>query len=166
MKLADMLQNRHPMSQTVRDGSLAAIAGMGLQPRLGLYPQSAFPRRGHDQADRGKGRQPSAAGHRRHQAGRHQPGQHHRQHGGAAGGHRVCQGRGHAPADCRRGVAKNLAGRRTFPRALFKVLETQNIIEGEAAITLIPKNAALLGQLVASSQSAKAEAGVKPAPAK
>jgi hypothetical protein len=46
MKLADMLENRHPMSQTVRDGGLAAIAGMGLQPRLGLYPQSAFPRRG------------------------------------------------------------------------------------------------------------------------
>ena len=34
MKLADMLENRHAMSQTVRDGSLAAIGGMGLQARL------------------------------------------------------------------------------------------------------------------------------------
>jgi len=39
--------------------------------------------------------------------------------------------------------------------ALFKVLETQNIIAGEAAITLIPKNANLLGELVASAQTPK-----------
>jgi hypothetical protein len=51
-------------------------------------------------------------------------------------------------------------------RALFETLETQNIIGGQAAITLIPKNAALLGQLMASSQSGKAEAVVKPAPGK
>jgi hypothetical protein len=52
-------------------------------------------------------------------------------------------------------------------RALFETLETQNIITGQAAITLIPKNAALLGQLVASSQSGKAQAVVvKPAAAK
>jgi regulator of protease activity HflC (stomatin/prohibitin superfamily) len=37
--------------------------------------------------------------------------------------------------------------------ALFQTLETQNIIEGEATITLIPKNSKLLGELVASSQS-------------
>ena len=37
--------------------------------------------------------------------------------------------------------------------ALFKVLETQNIIAGEAAITLIPKNANMLGELVASAQA-------------
>jgi len=37
--------------------------------------------------------------------------------------------------------------------ALFKVLETQNIISGEAAITLIPKNANLLGELVAATQT-------------
>jgi hypothetical protein len=47
-------------------------------------------------------------------------------------------------------------------RALFETLETQNIVEGEAAITLIPKNAALLGQLVAASQSGKEkEEGIK-----
>lgn len=40
-------------------------------------------------------------------------------------------------------------------RALFKVLETQNIVDGEAAITLIPKNSNLLGELVAAAQVAK-----------
>jgi len=35
-------------------------------------------------------------------------------------------------------------------RALFNVLETQNIIAGEANITIIPRNAELLGQLVAA----------------
>ena len=34
--------------------------------------------------------------------------------------------------------------------ALFQTLETQNIIEGQAAITLIPKNSKFLGELVAS----------------
>jgi regulator of protease activity HflC (stomatin/prohibitin superfamily) len=37
--------------------------------------------------------------------------------------------------------------------ALFQTLETQNIIEGQAAITLIPKNSKLLGELVASGQN-------------
>jgi regulator of protease activity HflC (stomatin/prohibitin superfamily) len=40
-------------------------------------------------------------------------------------------------------------------RALFQALETQNIIAGEAAITLVPKNSSLLGQLVAATQSGK-----------
>jgi regulator of protease activity HflC (stomatin/prohibitin superfamily) len=40
-------------------------------------------------------------------------------------------------------------------RALFKVLETQNIVDGEAAITLIPKNSNLLGELIAATQIAK-----------
>src|ERR1035437_2124056 len=43
-------------------------------------------------------------------------------------------------------------------RALFNVLETQNIIAGEANITLIPKNANLLGELVAATQTPKAAA--------
>jgi regulator of protease activity HflC (stomatin/prohibitin superfamily) len=43
-------------------------------------------------------------------------------------------------------------------QALFKVLETQNIIDGEASITLIPKNANLLGELVAASQAPKGAA--------
>jgi regulator of protease activity HflC (stomatin/prohibitin superfamily) len=42
-------------------------------------------------------------------------------------------------------------------RALFETLETQNIIEGQAAVTLIPRNSALLGQLLAASQSRKAQ---------
>jgi regulator of protease activity HflC (stomatin/prohibitin superfamily) len=37
--------------------------------------------------------------------------------------------------------------------ALFQTLETQNIIEGQATITLIPKNSKLLGELVASGQA-------------
>jgi len=40
-------------------------------------------------------------------------------------------------------------------RALFNVLETQNIIGGEANITLIPKNSGMLGELVAASQTPK-----------
>jgi hypothetical protein len=40
--------------------------------------------------------------------------------------------------------------------ALFAVLETQNIIAGEANITLIPRNSELLGQLVAATQTTKA----------
>ena len=39
--------------------------------------------------------------------------------------------------------------------ALFQALETQNIIDGEANITLVPKNANLLGSLVAAQQSEK-----------
>jgi hypothetical protein len=48
-------------------------------------------------------------------------------------------------------------------RARFNVLETQNIIDGqaniiagEANITLIPRNSELLGQLVAATQTPKA----------
>ena len=41
--------------------------------------------------------------------------------------------------------------------ALFAVLETQNIIAGEANITLIPRNSELLGQMVAATQSPKGE---------
>jgi hypothetical protein len=43
-------------------------------------------------------------------------------------------------------------------RALFNVLETQNLIDGEAAITLIPKNSGVLGELVAAGQGAKGAA--------
>jgi regulator of protease activity HflC (stomatin/prohibitin superfamily) len=37
--------------------------------------------------------------------------------------------------------------------ALFQTLETQYIIDGQASITLIPKNSKLLGELVASAQA-------------
>jgi regulator of protease activity HflC (stomatin/prohibitin superfamily) len=40
-------------------------------------------------------------------------------------------------------------------RALFETLETQNIIAGEAAITIVPKNPGLIGQLVAATQGKK-----------
>ena len=51
-------------------------------------------------------------------------------------------------------------------RALFETLETQNIIEGQGAITLIPKNGAMMGQLLAASQSRQADVPAKPALAK
>lgn len=44
--------------------------------------------------------------------------------------------------------------------ALFETLEIQNIIAGEAAITLVPRNAGLLGELLSASQA------IRPAPAK
>ena len=40
--------------------------------------------------------------------------------------------------------------------ALFQTLETQNIIDSQAAITLIPKNSQFLGELLAATQGAKA----------
>jgi hypothetical protein len=39
--------------------------------------------------------------------------------------------------------------------SLFAVLETQNIIAGEANITLIPRNSELLGQFVAATPRAE-----------
>jgi hypothetical protein len=42
-----------------------------------------------------------------------------------------------------------------FLARLFETLETQNIIAGEGVITLIPKNSPMLGQLVATSQGRK-----------
>src|SRR5476651_173114 len=39
--------------------------------------------------------------------------------------------------------------------ALFQTIETQNIIDGQAAITLIPANTGLLGQLLAANRDAK-----------
>jgi regulator of protease activity HflC (stomatin/prohibitin superfamily) len=43
-------------------------------------------------------------------------------------------------------------------RALFQALETQNIIDGQAVITLVPRNSSLLGQLVAATQGTKVAA--------
>jgi len=51
-------------------------------------------------------------------------------------------------------------------RALFETLETQNIIDGQAVITLIPKNGAVLGQLLASGRGGTAGIASKPAAAK
>jgi len=39
--------------------------------------------------------------------------------------------------------------------ALFQTIETQNIIDGQATITLIPANSGLLGQLLAANRDAK-----------
>jgi len=45
---------------------------------------------------------------------------------------------------------------REIAQTLFKVLETQNIIDGEAVITMVPKDGNLLGDLVATTQVPKA----------
>ena len=44
--------------------------------------------------------------------------------------------------------------------ALFQTIETQNMVDSEAAITLIPKNSQLLGELVAATQGAKVSQGL------
>jgi regulator of protease activity HflC (stomatin/prohibitin superfamily) len=44
-------------------------------------------------------------------------------------------------------------------RALFETLETQNLIEGQAVITLVPKNGGLMGQLVAASSQGGGKKG-------
>lgn len=40
-------------------------------------------------------------------------------------------------------------------RALFETLETQNIVEGEAVITIVPKNSGMLNQLMAAAQGTR-----------
>jgi regulator of protease activity HflC (stomatin/prohibitin superfamily) len=39
--------------------------------------------------------------------------------------------------------------------ALFQTIETQNIVDGQATITLIPANSGLLGQILAANRDAK-----------
>ena len=39
--------------------------------------------------------------------------------------------------------------------ALFKVLETQHIVSGQAAITIVPKGQRLLGEMLVAAQSPK-----------
>jgi regulator of protease activity HflC (stomatin/prohibitin superfamily) len=51
---------------------------------------------------------------------------------------------------------KEISRDEEISRALFKVLETQNIIDGEAAITFIPERSALLGELLAVPSELKA----------
>ena len=51
MKLAEMLQERHRMSQMVRRGRRREVGRLGLRARQRLHPQGALPRRGHDPAD-------------------------------------------------------------------------------------------------------------------
>jgi hypothetical protein len=49
-------------------------------------------------------------------------------------------------------------------QALFQTLETQNIINGQVDITLIPKNSGFLGQLVSAMQSSKTADASGPGP--
>jgi len=46
--------------------------------------------------------------------------------------------------------------------ALFQTLETQKIVEGQAAITLVPKHADLMSQLVASNEARRTAAAAPP----
>ena len=48
-------------------------------------------------------------------------------------------------------------------RALFESLETQNIIDGQAVITLVPKNSGMLNQLIAATQNQRLAAPKPPA---
>ena len=92
MPLAEMLETRHAMSQTVRSEVRRKSQAWGYQARLGVHPQGAFPRCRDDPADRGEGGEPAAAGDVGDQAGRRQPGQRDHQFGRAGGGRRIRQG--------------------------------------------------------------------------
>ena len=48
MPLADMLETRHTMSQSVRDEVSPQVARVGLPARLGVHPQGPLSRRRHD----------------------------------------------------------------------------------------------------------------------
>jgi hypothetical protein len=50
--------------------------------------------------------------------------------------------------------------------AMFQALETQNIIAGEADITLVPKNSALVADLLAAQETRSASNPPPPATAK
>ncbi len=112
--------------------SLAEVARVGLQARLGLHPQGPLPRRRHDPADRGEGGEPAAPGDLGHQAGRREPGEHHHQH------RRARRRRSSSPRprpSARRSSARRSTGSartRRSRRALFEILETQKLLEGEA----------------------------------
>ena len=118
MPLAAMMTNRHAMSETVRDRSFAEVPRMGLSARLGVYPQSAFPRCRDDPPDRKQGGQPLAPGDIRDQTGRCEPSEHHHQHGGKPGGGGVCQSRGYPPANCGRGTTNHSKIPTWSPRCL------------------------------------------------
>jgi len=47
-------------------------------------------------------------------------------------------------------------------QALFQTLETQNLINGQVDITMVPKNSGMLGQLVSAMQSSKTADAAKP----
>jgi regulator of protease activity HflC (stomatin/prohibitin superfamily) len=84
LPLAEMLESRHSMSRSVRE-EVSPKARERLQARFGVHPQGSLPRHGDDCADRGQGDQPAAPGDVGHPAGRRQPGEHHHEHGRAAG---------------------------------------------------------------------------------
>jgi len=48
-------------------------------------------------------------------------------------------------------------------RAMFDILEAQNLVEGESEITLIPRNSELLRQMAALTQSPPEEDAEEPA---
>ena len=114
MRLGDMLETRHTMSQAVRAEVSDKSHDWGYRLGSGLHPQGALPRRGHDPADRGEGRQPAAAGDVGDPAGRREPGEHHHQHRRAKGGGRVREGGGDAAADRRR---RRSTGSARIPRS-------------------------------------------------
>ena len=47
-------------------------------------------------------------------------------------------------------------------KTMFEILETQNIIDGKAEITMVPRNQQLLGDILAAQETALALAAAKP----
>jgi hypothetical protein len=87
--------------------------------------------------------------------------------GAGESGRRPGEGREEYPFFCGkdRGEVSNSGNHKTMARrghellhqaSLFAVLETQNIIAGEANITLIPSNSELLGAMIVGTQATKA----------
>jgi hypothetical protein len=102
MKLADMLQTRHAMSQTVR----AEVSPQSHE--WGYKLGSVYIRKVHfrdkEMIRQIEGSQPAAPGDLVHQAGRRQPGQYHYKHRRKTGRRRICQGGGDAAANRGRGA--------------------------------------------------------------
>ena len=114
------------------------IAGVGLSARVGLHPQSAFPRCRHDPADRREGGEPSAPGDLRHQAGGRQPGERDHQFGRTRSRRRIRQSGGHPSGHAGAGASRRSPANPAVAEALFDVLETQRILGSSAKIALLP----------------------------
>ena len=155
MKLAEMLETRHNMSQTVRAEVTGKSQAWGYQLGSGLHPQGAFPRRRNDPPDRGEGGQPPAPGDLRHPQ---------------AGANQVSVITSSAEREAAVEFAKaaairpatlgqafqEIAREPEVAEALFDVLETQRILASSAKITLLPggPHGRMLANLMAAEKQA------------
>ena len=156
LKLADMLQNRHPMSQTVRDEVSPQSQEWGYS--LG----STYIRKVHfrdaemikqiEEKVVNRLRQVTAAI---------------KQDGSNQVNIIASTAEQQASIEFAKAAAmrpqivgaalQQISQDKDISNALFETLETQNIIEGEASITLIPKDSKLLGELVAAQNKPAAK---------